>query len=68
MDSSIETRVIRHMDKSLKRLEKCEKKLAVLTDNLLPAITKRNDLLLRIEIIIISMEAMYRQKLRDEKK
>ena len=56
------------MDKNLKRLDKCEKKLAVLADKVIPAITKRNDHLLRIEIAIISLEAMYRQKLRDEKK
>ena len=53
------------MDKNWKRLEKCEGKVDHLYDTIIPLLKERNDLLVRAEVLLISINALYEKKLRD---
>ena len=53
------------MDKTWKRLEECEKKVKYLIETIIPLLKERNDHLQHTKALLISLEALYKRKLRD---
>ena len=53
------------MDKVEKRLNKIEERLDYLHNTIIPLLKKRTDAWEKIEVLLISLEALYEKKLRE---
>ena len=54
------------MDKNWKRLEECEEKVKYLIETIIPLMKERNDFLLRTELLLVSLNALYEKKLEEK--